>query len=621
MFHLEKYTSCFGLIIIFVVTQSTLSLAFVQQQQQQQHTKLDVSRLYHTRPNQNRLNKNIHKQYNKNQNDVQQQQHQQSYTSLHMFSSSTTTMLPRHKQTSTSLAIESIISKEQQQRPRRHTCRNLLVNKDYNLRHNSLQLYQKDTISTQLYAFKLNNDNENMNEEVILTKDTKPRVYKQRWVQLGYLSILALLSDWICFSVAAAPTVYENAFPTHSASSIIDLFLFTNVASCFLVTDIVRTIGLQKAIQYSSTLMMIGCWLRCGGITFLQPEPSTVTTYPYIVLGTVLVGFAQPFFQCTPPLLSATWFASTERATSTAIALNFNQIGIAVAFIVGGAMAINTTGLENYFGLIAILCTIVTAGTFVQFQNEPPIPPSQSELDKKLSNTDEPPFLTSVQGFFQKNGFTQALVAFICSISITNVIGTFIEDIAHSGGLTSQLQIDLTGAGFELAILLGGILIGGYVDRSKQYKNVTLGCLVASILLLLPLGITNGIFSTNPIILLISLLGLGLVVGPVQPINAELAVDVTYPGDETAVESVQQIGGNMISALLIPIAEYVKEYNTIHIPIPGSIETTTTVATTVTTTNTLDIAGDISLLIAVTVATLIYFAPFNAVLERSNADE
>ena len=31
------------------------------------------------------------------------------------------------------------------------------------------------------------------------------KLYPYRWVQLGYLSLLALLSDWVCFSVAAAP--------------------------------------------------------------------------------------------------------------------------------------------------------------------------------------------------------------------------------------------------------------------------------------------------------------------------------------------------------------------------------------------------------------------------------
>ena len=46
-------------------------------------------------------------------------------------------------------------------------------------------------------------------------------------------------SDWICFSIAASPSTFEAAYPGHSAASLIDIFLFTNVASCFLVTDVV----------------------------------------------------------------------------------------------------------------------------------------------------------------------------------------------------------------------------------------------------------------------------------------------------------------------------------------------------------------------------------------------
>ena len=40
----------------------------------------------------------------------------------------------------------------------------------------------------------------------------QPQVYAQRWVQLGYLSTLALLSDWICFSTASIPDVFEEAY-------------------------------------------------------------------------------------------------------------------------------------------------------------------------------------------------------------------------------------------------------------------------------------------------------------------------------------------------------------------------------------------------------------------------
>jgi FLVCR family feline leukemia virus subgroup C receptor-related protein len=275
----------------------------------------------------------------------------------------------------------------------------------------------------------------------------EPKVYPQRWVQLGYLSIFALLSDWICFSVAASPSAFEDAFAGHSAAALIDMFLFTNVASCFFVTDVVAKFGLQRAVQGAGILMALGCWFR-SGFSFLIPmahamgldsfthaltssspllvggtSAAGLVPYPLIVLGTILVGAAQPFFQCTPPFLSAQWFASDERATSTAVALNFNQIGIATAFLVGGAMATSAAGLERYFGLVSVITTAVAMGSLLQFQDTPPSPPSSSELEKLIKGEKEPPFVESVKKFFATPGFTRPLAAFICSISITNIVG------------------------------------------------------------------------------------------------------------------------------------------------------------------------------------------------------
>jgi hypothetical protein len=65
----------------------------------------------------------------------------------------------------------------------------------------------------------------------------------------------------------------------------------------------------------------------------------------------------------------------------------------------------------------------------LQFQNLPPKPPSTSELDKL--DEKEPPFLESVQKFFKTPGFTLPLAAFICSISITNIVGVSSE-VSHA---------------------------------------------------------------------------------------------------------------------------------------------------------------------------------------------
>lgn len=175
------------------------------------------------------------------------------------------------------------------------------------------------------------------------------------------------------------------------------------------------------------------------------------------------------------------------------------------------------------------------------------------------------------------------------------------------GGITEQFQIDLAGAGFEIAILLGGIVIGGYVDRTKKYKLVTMACIASTAALLIPLGLTEHRIGNEPVLLILALLGLGMAAGPVQPINAELAVDVTYPGDETAVESVQQIGGNLISALLVPIAERASKVDYQIFPKNPDLAS--------------DIRGDVVLLTIIAGLTLAYFASFDAPLRRSMADD
>jgi hypothetical protein len=193
-----------------------------------------------------------------------------------------------------------------------------------------------------LHSFHLSSHQTHVQESILDNPhEFQPQVYPQRWTHLTYLSLLALLSDLICFSVSAAPSTFENVYTGHSAASVIDIFLYTNVLSCCLVSDIVQRFGLGTTIKAASALMTLGCFFR-SGLSFLLPFmthiPADERLVPYwsIVMGTVMVGLAQPFFQCTPPALSAIWFAADERATSTAVALNMNQIGIGIAFLIGG---------------------------------------------------------------------------------------------------------------------------------------------------------------------------------------------------------------------------------------------------------------------------------------------
>ena len=189
--------------------------------------------------------------------------------------------------------------------------------------------------------------------------------------------------------------------------------------------------------------------------------------------------------------MSAVWFGSKERALSTAVALNANQIGIATAFIVGGNMCNDGTTLMNYFNVITAAAAVIGVATLALFKDRPELPPSSSEAKKIFLGEKEPPFRTSVVKFLKSPSFYPPLLAFVSSITITNIVGAFIDEVLIRGGIDSQQVINLSGAGFELAILIGGIIIGGYVDKTKDFKNSTLFCLLGTFFLLYPLGLTE----------------------------------------------------------------------------------------------------------------------------------
>ncbi|KAK3284806.1 hypothetical protein CYMTET_7569 [Cymbomonas tetramitiformis] len=213
--------------------------------------------------------------------------------------------------------------------------------------------------------------------------DDDPKLYPQRWIQLGYLSGLALISDWVCFSVAATPGTWDALYH-RNASTLVDIFLFTNVAACFVEPAVVNKFGLRKVVVMAAAVMTVGCALRSGVVPATFFPGAVMPDYATEVAGTVLVGAAQPFFQCTPSQLSATWFGKSERALATAVAINANQIGIATSFLVGGIMAQSEAGLNSYFSLITVCSATLTVGALLQFQEKPPTPPSSSAAEEAV---------------------------------------------------------------------------------------------------------------------------------------------------------------------------------------------------------------------------------------------
>lgn len=142
---------------------------------------------------------------------------------------------------------------------------------------------------------------------------------------------------------------------------------------------ILSRLGLRRTVLFGALLLMIGSIIKSGGMppiiaADLQKGQGEWRVYA----GFLLVGLSQPLYQCTPALLSASWFPDVERTMATGIALNANQLGIGFAFIFGTLLVADSDDIPPYFGLLSILSTVAFLGVLLQFEDAPPTPPSDS---------------------------------------------------------------------------------------------------------------------------------------------------------------------------------------------------------------------------------------------------
>jgi len=207
----------------------------------------------------------------------------------------------------------------------------------------------------------------------------KYKVYWQRWIMLMYLSILNLLSDWTCYSVAPIAVLTSEAFGNINPEHLVTIFLAANAVSTAMEPILLSRLGLRRTVVFGSFLLMCGSVVKSGGIPGIIGTELTKDDAEWrIYAGFLLVGLSQPLYQCTPTLLSCSWFPEKERTFATGVALNSNQLGIGFAFVFGTMLVLSSEDIPKYFGLLSTMSTLAFVGCFLQFKDAPPTPPSET---------------------------------------------------------------------------------------------------------------------------------------------------------------------------------------------------------------------------------------------------
>jgi FLVCR family MFS transporter 7 len=106
----------------------------------------------------------------------------------------------------------------------------------------------------------------------------------------------------------------------------------------------------------------VGNWIRYGGT-----RSGSHGCFPVVVLGQIIIGFAQPFVLAAPTRYSDLWFPEKGlfgRVSATAIASLANPLGGALGQLIGPFWASTTNDVPNMVLFTAIVVSLLTLESY-----------------------------------------------------------------------------------------------------------------------------------------------------------------------------------------------------------------------------------------------------------------
>lgn len=362
----------------------------------------------------------------------------------------------------------------------------------------------------------------------------------EKWVMLAILSVLSAVNQAICYSYAPISTIVEDRW-NHQlhAETLITIYFISYIPGAFVGSWIMDQKSLAYGVLLGGLLQAIGASLRYFAC-FLAPAGEMYTTFS----GQLLAALAMPFMVNSPPLFSANWFPPSMRAASTSVALNANALGTALVYLAAPFLVRSRDDIPDWNLYIALLAIGSCVVALVFFRSKPVRIDQVSYSKLEYKKYDWRQWWTA----FSHSGFWHTIVAFSLAECIVNALSALLDEFL-SVTTFSKTQIGFIGAAFIVSSLVGGQLVSQKVDKMRNHKTVSLICLLLT-------AVSIAVFQLVPKVkvqaTLLSLLVLGAVLGPIQPVVLELGVECSYPTSEATVAALQQLCGNLLSAVAVP---------------------------------------------------------------------
>ncbi|KAB0374630.1 hypothetical protein FD755_013122 [Muntiacus reevesi] len=401
----------------------------------------------------------------------------------------------------------------------------------------------------------------------VLDREFMIKVSKRRWAVVLVFSCYSMCNAFQWIQYAAINNIFMSFYGVSSFA--IDwlsmCYMLAYIPLLLLVAWLLGKFGLRTIALAGSALNCLGAWVKVG-----SPQPHL---FPVTVLGQVVCSVAQVFILGMPSRIASVWFGDDEVSTACSIAVLGNQLGIALGFLVPAVSAPNIDDPDELayhislmFYITAGVATLLFILVLIVFKEKPKHPPSRTQCLSYAFVSPDASFLTSIIPVFEKQNFVLLFISYGLNAGAFYALCTLLNRMVIFHYTGEGVIVGRIGLTIAIAGMLGAVISGIWLDRTKTYKETTL---VLYIMTLVGMAGYTGTLNLGHLWIVYITAGIiGFSITGYLTLGFEFAMELTYPESEVVSSGLLNVSAQVFGIIFtISQGQIMDNYGTI----PGNI--------------------------------------------------
>lgn len=357
------------------------------------------------------------------------------------------------------------------------------------------------------------------------------KLYKRRWVMLFIFSVYSMSNAFMWLQYSIISNIFMRFYSIGSLT--IDwlsmIYFFTYIPLILPVMWLLDNRGIRDVVVVGSAFNCIGAWIKTGTA---HPDMFAVTFF-----GQFMCSVGTVYVLGIPSRLASLWFGHQEVSTACSIGVLGNQLGIAIGFLIPPIVVPNVDDVDELAHHISIMfyvtagvATVIFVLVIIVFQERPEIPPTQAQAQARNLLPDEYSYTASIKRLLCNKSFMLLVISYGLNVGCFYAVSTLLNRmiIEHYPG--QEVNAGRIGLTIVIAGMVGSLICGIWLDKTKTYKQTTLIVYLLSLVGMLVYAFTLSlghlwlVFVTSGV--------LGFFMTGYLPLGFEFAVELTYPESE-----------------------------------------------------------------------------------------